>query len=100
MNIHVGNLSPEVTSEDLRHAFERFGQVASATIIRDKVTGRSRGFGFVEMPNEAQAQAAISGLNEKTLKGQTLTVLSVSEKQAELPSSRHQRQTAATSPFE
>ncbi|GAJ08118.1 unnamed protein product, partial [marine sediment metagenome] len=58
MNIYVGKLSQEAIAVDLRHAFERFGQVASATIIRDKVTGRSRGFGFVEMPNEAEAEAA------------------------------------------
>jgi len=74
MNIYVGNLSPEAAVEDLRHAFERFGQVASATIIRDKVRGKSRGFGFVEMPNEAEAKAAISGLNRKELKGQQIIV--------------------------
>lgn len=74
MNIYVGNLSREVTEEDLRHAFEGFGQVASATIIRDKVSGRSRGFGFVEMPNKAEADAAISGLNRKELKGQQIIV--------------------------
>lgn len=74
MNIYVGNLSPEATEEDVRHAFERFGQVASATIIRDKVSGQSREFGFVEMPNEAEAHAAISGLNRKELKGQQIIV--------------------------
>ena len=74
MNIYVGNLSREVTVEDLRHAFEGFGQVASATIIRDKVSGQSRGFGFVEMPNQAEANAAISGFNRKELKGRTIIV--------------------------
>ena len=74
MNIHIGNLSREATSEDLRHAFEGFGQVAGATIIRDKKTGASRGFGFVEMPNKAEADAAISGLNSKELKGQRIFV--------------------------
>ena len=74
MNIYVGNLSRETTVEDLRHAFEGFGQVASATIIRDKKTGASRGFGFVEMPNEAEAQAAISGLDGKEFKGQRIIV--------------------------
>ena len=74
MNIYVGNLSGEVTVEDLRHAFEGFGQVASATIITDKLSGRSRGFGFVEMPNEAEAHAAISGLNGKELKGRPIIV--------------------------
>ncbi|MBA7610742.1 hypothetical protein ES703_17954 [subsurface metagenome] len=74
MNIFVGNLSREATEEDVRHAFERFGQVASATIIKDRMSGRSRGFGFVEMPNEAEADAAISGLNRKELKGQQIIV--------------------------
>jgi len=74
MNIYVGNLSPETTVEDLRYAFERFGQVASATIIRDKMSGRSRGFAFVVMPNKAQAHAAISGLNRKELKGRRIIV--------------------------
>ena len=74
MNIFVGNLSREATVEDVRHAFERFGQATSATIIKDKVSGQSRGFGFVEMPNEAEAHAAISGLNRKELKGQQIIV--------------------------
>jgi RNA recognition motif-containing protein len=74
MNIYVGNLSRETTEEDLRHAFEGFGQIASATIIKDKMSGRLRGFGFVEMPNKAEAQAAISGLNGKELKGQRIIV--------------------------
>jgi len=74
MNIYVGNLPRETTEEDLRHAFEGFGQIASATIIKDKMSGRSRGFGFVEMPNKAEAQAAISGLNGKELKGQRIIV--------------------------
>ena len=74
MNIYVGNLSRETTAEDLRYAFEGFGQVASATIIRDKVTGVPRGFGFVEMPNKAEARAGISGLNGKELKGRPIIV--------------------------
>jgi len=74
MNIYVGNLSPEATEKDVRHAFEGFGQVASATIIRDKMTSASRGFGFVEMPNKAEADAAISGLNSKELKGRPIVV--------------------------
>ena len=74
MNIFIGNLSREVTDEDLRKAFEAFGQVASATIIRDKFSGESRGFGFVEMPAKVEAQAAINGLNGKELKGQRLNV--------------------------
>ena len=74
MNIYVGNFSRDVTEEDLRQAFEAFGQVASVSIIKDKFSGESRGFGFVEMPGRTEAQAAISGLNGKELKGQTLTV--------------------------
>jgi RNA recognition motif-containing protein len=74
MNIFVGNLSRELTEEDLRKAFEAFGQVTSATVVRDKYSGESRGFGFVEMPGRAQAQSAISALNGKELKGRTLNV--------------------------
>jgi len=74
MNIYVGNLSREVTEEDLRQAFEAFGQVESATIIKDRFSGESRGFGFVEMPAKAEAQSAINGLNGKELKGRTLNV--------------------------
>lgn len=74
MNIYVGNLSREVTEEDLRQAFEAFGQVSSVNIIKDKFSGESRGFGFVEMPAKAEAQSAINGLNGKELKGRTLNV--------------------------
>ncbi len=74
MNIYVGNLSKDVTAEDLRQAFEAFGQVASANVITDKFTGASRGFGFVEMPGQAESQSAIEGLNGKDLKGQALAV--------------------------
>lgn len=74
MNIYVGNLSRETTEEDLRKAFEAFGQVTSAKIIADKYTGDSRGFGFVEMPNSTEAQSAISGLDGKDLKERTLKV--------------------------
>jgi RNA recognition motif-containing protein len=74
MNIYVGNFSREVTEDDLRKAFEAFGQVTSVTIIKDKFSGESRGFGFVEMPAKAEAQSAINGLNSKELKGRTLNV--------------------------
>ena len=74
MNIYVGNLLREVTEDDLRKAFEAFGQVTSVTIIKDKFSGESRGFGFVEMPAKAEAQSAISGLNGKELKGRILSV--------------------------
>ena len=74
MKIYVGNLSPEVTEEELREAFEAFGQVASVNIIKDRDSGHPRGFGFVEMPAKAEAQAAITRLNGKELKGRTLSV--------------------------
>ncbi|NVL91809.1 MAG: RNA-binding protein [Desulfobacterales bacterium] len=74
MNIYVGNLSYEVTEEDLREAFEGFGQVASVNIIRDRYSGQPKGFGFVEMPAKAEGQSAIIGLDGKELKGRTLNV--------------------------
>ncbi|MDI7261853.1 MAG: RNA-binding protein [Thermodesulfobacteriota bacterium] len=74
MNIYVGNLSYDVSEENLRQAFEAFGQVTSARIIKDKYTGQSRGFGFVEMPDQAQAQAAIKSLKEKELLGKQMSV--------------------------
>jgi cold-inducible RNA-binding protein len=74
MNIYVGNLSFDVTDEDLRTAFEAFGRVTSANLIKDKYSGQSRGFGFVEMPDKAEAQSAITGLNGKELKGRALNV--------------------------
>jgi cold-inducible RNA-binding protein len=74
MNIYVGNLSSKTTEEELREAFESFGDVDSAKIIKDNLTGRSRGFGFVEMPNQEQAQSAITELNGKEFGGSPLTV--------------------------
>ena len=74
MNIYAGNLSFDLTDEDLQEAFEAYGQVASAAIIKDKFTGRSRGFGFVEMPTQAEAESAIEGLNGQDLKGRKLNV--------------------------
>ena len=74
MNIYVGNLSYEVTEEDLNVAFTDFGQVDSVKIITDKFSGRSKGFGFVEMSNNSEAQSAIDALNEKEFKGRTLKV--------------------------
>jgi RNA recognition motif-containing protein len=74
MNIYVGNLSFDVTEEELRQTFEAYGQVESATIVKDKFSGQSRGFGFVEMPTKAEAMSAISGVNGKDLNGRTLNV--------------------------
>ncbi len=72
MNIYAGNLSFDVSEEDLRKAFEAFGQVSSASIVKDKYSGQPRGFGFVEMPNHDEAQAAIEGLNGKELSGRQM----------------------------
>jgi len=74
MNIYVGNLSFDVSEENLRQVFEPFGQVSSITIIKDKYSGQSRGFGFVEMPDRAQAQAAIESLNGKEVSGRQMSV--------------------------
>jgi RNA recognition motif-containing protein len=74
MKIYVGNLSYEVTEEELRQEFEAFGKVESVNIITDKYSGRPKGFGFVEMPAVSEGQAAITGLNGKTLRERTLNV--------------------------
>jgi RNA recognition motif-containing protein len=74
MNIYVGNLSHDITEDELRQAFADHGEVASANVISDKFTGRSRGFGFVEMPKDDEARAAIEALNGTDLKGRTLNV--------------------------
>ena len=73
MNIYVGNISRDVTEADLKEAFAAFGTVQSAAIIKEKYTGESRGFGFVEMPNKEEADKAIAALNGKDLKGRNLT---------------------------
>ena len=74
MNIYVGNLSREVTEDELRQAFEAFGQVATVNVIKDRYSGESRGFGFVEMAAKSEAQAAIDGLNGTSLGERTLSV--------------------------
>jgi RNA recognition motif-containing protein len=74
MNIYVGNLSREVTEKELREEFMAFGEVTSVNIIKDKYSGQSRGFGFIEMPSKSEGQAAIAGLKGKTLKDRTLDV--------------------------
>jgi RNA recognition motif-containing protein len=73
-NIYVGNLAYGVTDDDLRDAFAAFGEVARAKVIMDRDTGRSKGFGFVEMPDDGQAQAAIDGLNEQPINGRNVRV--------------------------
>jgi RNA recognition motif-containing protein len=74
MNIYAGNLSPETTDDDLRQAFEAFGQVSTATVVKDKFSGESRGFGFVEMPSKTEAQSAIEQMNGADLKGRSIVV--------------------------
>ena len=74
MNIYVGNLSFDVVESDLLQLFEEFGQVTSANIIKDKYNGRSKGFGFVEMPSDEEAQAAIDALNGKEVMNRQMTV--------------------------
>lgn len=74
MKLYVGNLSFQTTESTLRATFEAFGTVTSASLVMDRDTGRPRGFGFVEMSDDSQAQAAISGLNGKNLDGRDLTV--------------------------
>ncbi len=74
MNIYVGNLSYDTTENELQVAFANYGTVSSARIATDRDTGRTRGFGFVEMTSAAEAQAAIAGLNGTELQGRTLTV--------------------------
>ncbi|HEY5567144.1 MAG TPA: RNA-binding protein [Gammaproteobacteria bacterium] len=74
MNIYVGNLSYTASESELRDAFSAFGDVTSVKILMDRETGRSRGFGFVEMPNQSEGEAAISNLNGKDLGGRALRV--------------------------
>ncbi|MCG8345542.1 MAG: RNA-binding protein [Chlorobiales bacterium] len=74
MNIYIGNLPYSITEDELRDTFSQFGQVDSANIIKDKFSGRSKGFGFVEMPNDGEAQSAIDSLNDTDLNGRSIKV--------------------------
>lgn len=74
MRIYVGNLPYSVTDDDLRDLFAEFGELASAEVIKDKFSGQSKGFGFVDMPSNSDADAAIKALNESDMKGRKLTV--------------------------
>jgi RNA recognition motif-containing protein len=80
MNIYVGNLNYNLSEDDLRQAFEEFGEVSSAKIITDKYSGRSKGFGFVEMVDDDAATAAIEALNDKDLGGRNMRVNQAREK--------------------
>jgi RNA recognition motif-containing protein len=72
MNIYAGNLSQEVTEDDLKTAFAVYGKVETVNIIKDKDTGRSKGFGFVEMPDDTEARSAITGLNDKEFRPESM----------------------------
>ncbi|EGV32449.1 MULTISPECIES: RNA recognition motif domain-containing protein [Thiorhodococcus] len=74
MRIYVGNLPYSVTDDDLRTIFSEFGELAAAEVIKDKFSGQSKGFGFVDMPSNSDADAAIKALNESDMKGRKLTV--------------------------
>ncbi len=84
MNIYVGNLPFSVDSEQLRSWFEEYGAVERATVVTDRFTGRSRGFGFVEMPNAEEAQRAIEALNGSQFEGRTL-VVNIARERSEQP---------------
>lgn len=74
MRIYVGNLPYSVTDDELRDLFSEFGALSSAEVIKDKFSGQSKGFGFVEMPNQAEAETAIQQLNDSVMKGRKVTV--------------------------
>lgn len=87
MNIYVGNLDYGITDSDLRQTFSEFGEVSNANVIIDKFTGRSKGFGFIEMPNNSEALEAISSLNDSDLNGRTIKVNEAKPREAR-PASR------------
>ncbi len=99
MNIYVGNLPREATDEDLRKAFAAFGQVTQATVIRDKFSGQSRGFGFVEMPNKNEAQKAISELDGKEFMGRNLRVNKARPREERRPGPRGRERRGGPHPF-
>ncbi|KXK38014.1 MAG: RNA recognition motif containing protein, partial [Candidatus Hinthialibacteria bacterium OLB16] len=83
MKLYVGNLSYQTTEDELREVFGRYGEVSSAEIIQDRMTGRSKGFGFIEMPNRAEAEAAIQGLNESEMNERRIMVNEARPKRAQ-----------------
>ncbi|NQT35094.1 RNA-binding protein [bacterium] len=90
MNIYVGNLSFNVTEEDLKGVFTEFGEVVSVNVITDRYTGKSKGFGFIEMPNQAEAEAAIKELNESPLQDRNI-IVNQARPRAERPPQRKPR---------
>jgi RNA recognition motif-containing protein len=91
VNIYVGNLSYTVTEDELRMAFEAYGKVDRASVITDRMTGHSKGFGFVEMPNDAEAKTAIASLNETDLKGRNILVNEARPQTARPPRQNRER---------
>jgi RNA recognition motif-containing protein len=95
INIYVGNLSYQVTSDELREAFEQFGEVSTASVVMDKLTGRSKGFGFVEMPDRASGEEAIKQMDNQPLNGRNVRVNEArprSESQSSYPPRRARRE--------
>ena len=88
MRIYVGNLSFQTQSDELEQSFGAYGEVESASVITDRYSGRSRGFGFVEMPDSAQAQSAIEGLNGTDLSGRSITVNEARAREERRPTER------------
>lgn len=74
MNLYIGNLANDVTDQDLEEAFSAYGEVSSAKVIKDRFSNLSRGFGFVEMPNNSEADKAIKTLNGESLKGKSIQI--------------------------
>ena len=81
MNIYVSNLSFNASDDDLKKIFLEYGEIVSAKVVKDKFTEKSRGFGFVEMPNDAEAQKAIQGLNGREVEGRAISVIEAKPKE-------------------
>lgn len=91
MNLYVGNLPYRITEDQLKSTFEEFGQVSSCTIIKDKVTGQSKGFGFLEMPEGSEAEVAINNLNGRELMGRKINVNEARPRESRPPGGGGQR---------
>ena len=92
MNLYVGNLPYRLTEDQLRAEFEEYGQVSSCTIIKDKATGQSKGFGFLEMPERSEAEAAINNLNGRDLMGRKLNVNEARPRENRMPGDSRSRE--------
>ena len=85
MNIYAGNLSREVTEDDIRQAFRSYGEVSFVNIVKDRFNKNSSGFGFLEMPVQVEAEAAITGLHGRDMKGQAIVVNEARPRQTKIP---------------